>query len=88
MSKRIIEISMIKKEKALKSIDNTLDAGCLDSDFAEIIYTALTEWCIPEQDFRDSFGLTKDAVHRWSMRQNLPQPDVRPVILKWLKEQL
>ena len=56
--------------------------------FADIIYTAISKFGIPEEDFRDAFGLTKGAIERWSQRRNLPQPNIRPKVLAWIKKQL
>ncbi len=60
---------------AAKTVDN--------EDFAEAVYQALTLG-VSEDDFRDTFGLTKGAVERWTMGKNLPQPVVRTKILQWI----
>jgi hypothetical protein len=59
-----------------------------DAVFADVIYTAISKFGIEEEKFRDTFGLTKGAVERWSQLQNLPQPSVRPKIMGWIKETL
>ncbi len=58
-----------------------------DQEFADKIYQALTEQNIPEQSFRDEFGLTLGAVHRWTTLKNLPQPLIRASILEWIDAQ-
>lgn len=57
-----------------------------DADFADAIYAAQSGLALPEQDFRDTFGLTAGAVERWMQRKNLPQPNIRPRILGWILE--
>ena len=59
-----------------------------DAAFADVVYVAMSKFGVAEEDFRDTFGLTKGAVDRWSQRQNMPQPTVRPKILLWIKEKL
>ena len=59
-----------------------------DADFADVVYTAITEFGISEEDFRDTFGMTKGAVERWMNVKNLPQPSVRAKILAWVESQL
>lgn len=59
-----------------------------DTDFSEAIYTAVTRFGITETQFRDTFGLTKGAVERWTTQKNLPQPDVRPKVLGWILQSL
>ncbi|HYD18360.1 MAG TPA: hypothetical protein VEF76_07770 [Patescibacteria group bacterium] len=59
-----------------------------DPDFAEAIYIALTRFGVSETQFRDTFGLTKGAVERWTTQKNLPQKDVRPKILEWILQTL
>jgi hypothetical protein len=59
-----------------------------DAVFADIIYTAVSKFGIEEERFRDAFGLTKGAVERWSQLQNLPQPNIRPKIMGWIRENL
>ena len=63
-------------------------ADVSDTDFADAVYTAVTAFGLPEDEFRDTFGLTKGAVERWMQRSNLPQPIVRPKILLWMSQQL
>lgn len=59
-----------------------------DAVFADVVYTAMSKFGIEEDAFRDTFGLTKGAVERWSQLKNLPQPMVRPKILLWIRENL
>lgn len=59
-----------------------------DDDFADAVYTAQSRFAIDEQQFRDTFGLTKGAVERWTMRKNMPQPMVRPKILLWILQKI
>ncbi len=59
-----------------------------DADFADTVYDAMAEFGISEDDFRDTFGMTKGAVERWITLKNLPQPVVRGKILSWIKDQL
>jgi len=59
-----------------------------DAVFADVIYTALSKFRIEEEEFRDTFGLTKGAVERWTQRQNLPQPNVRCKIIAWIRSKL
>jgi hypothetical protein len=71
-----------------------LEKLCANSDdisdqvFADLIYCALTDWNISEQSFRDHFGLSRDTIHRWTTGKNLPQPNIRPVVLQWVYEQV
>lgn len=55
-----------------------------DHVFADIIYSTVSFGHVSEEQFRDEFGLTANAVQRWMTGKNLPQPDVRPVILRWI----
>lgn len=59
-----------------------------DADFADCIYTAVTVHGIPIDDFRDTFGLSREAVDRWMTMKNMPQPTVRPKVLGWVLGQL
>ncbi len=79
----------IEKEIFRKKISGlAVEKEVGDAAFADAIYTATSRFGIEEDDFRDTFGLSKDAVERWTMLKNLPQPSVRPRILAWLAEQL
>lgn len=78
------ETESFKAQLSKLSTEKTVE----DAVFADIIYTALSKFAIEEETFRDAFGLTKGAVERWSQRQNLPQPNIRPKILGWIKTQL
>ena len=59
-----------------------------DAVFADVVYTAISKYAIAEDDFRDTFGLTKGAVDRWTQRQNMPQPNIRPKIVAWIRTKL
>jgi hypothetical protein len=59
-----------------------------DHDFADAVYTAMTGFGIDETQFRDEFGLSKGAVDRWTMRQNMPQPMIRGKILGWILQKI
>ncbi len=59
-----------------------------NAEFADVIYEATTRWGLSEQGFRDAFGLTAGAVGRWTTLSNLPQPDIRPIIFKWIMEEI
>ncbi len=59
-----------------------------DAAFADAIYAAMSTFGIDEGQFRDTYGLTKGAVDRWTQRQNLPQPLVRPKIIAWIRDKL
>lgn len=59
-----------------------------DTEFAEAVYTAVSRFGVTETQFRDTFGLTKGAVERWTTLKNLPQPDVRPKIIEWILQSL
>ncbi|MBV1929142.1 MAG: hypothetical protein KUG81_06475 [Gammaproteobacteria bacterium] len=78
-----------QNEIALKKLEKVCSASAdiPDQIFADLIYTALTDWNISEQSFRDTFALSGETVQRWTTQKNLPQPDIRPVILQWVKEQ-
>ena len=59
-----------------------------DHAFADIIYSTVSFGHVTEEQFRDEFGLTADAVQRWTTGKNLPQPEVRAVILRWILSDL
>lgn len=59
-----------------------------DSDFADVIYRALTAHGITVDILRDTFGITKDAADRWMNMQNLPQPNIRGKIIQWIFDQI
>jgi hypothetical protein len=59
-----------------------------DPDFADAVYTAMTRFGVDETQVRDEFGLTKGAVDRWTMRQNMPQPMIRGKILGWILQKI
>lgn len=59
-----------------------------DAAFADLIYTAISTYGVSQDAFRDHFGLSKDAVERWILGKNLPQPIVRAKVLAWVAQQL
>ncbi|MCE9508643.1 MAG: hypothetical protein K8R48_10100 [Alphaproteobacteria bacterium] len=59
-----------------------------DAVFADVVYTAVSKFGLEEEKFRDAFGLTKGAVERWSQLKNMPQPQIRPKIMGWIRENL
>lgn len=59
-----------------------------DADFSDAVYTAQSRFAIDETQFRDTFGLSKGAVERWTMRKNMPQPGIRPKILGWILQRI
>lgn len=59
-----------------------------DAAFADAVYTAISQFRVDATQFRDMFGLSKDAVERWTTLKNLPQPMIRPRILEWIIQQL
>lgn len=59
-----------------------------DPDFADVVYTAMSSFGVDETQFRDEFGLSKGAVDRWTMRQNMPQPLIRGKILGWILQKI
>ena len=82
-------ISSFETESFKARLSKLAEAGTVeDAVFADMIYTAISKFAITEEDFRDAFGLTKGAVDRWSQRQNLPQPAIRPKIMAWIKARL
>ena len=78
------------KEESLKRFRERLSATdpIADAEFADVIYQATTSWGISDTKFRDAFGLTCGAVGRWTTMKNLPQPNVRSIIFKWIGETL
>jgi hypothetical protein len=78
------EIETFKAKLSKLAEAKTVD----DAVFADVIYTAVSKFGLEEEKFRDTFGLTKGAVDRWSQLQNLPQPNIRPKIMGWIKENL
>jgi len=82
-------ISSFEIESFRKRLSELAQSGAIDDAlFADVIYTAMSNFGIDETMFRDSFGLSKGAVDRWMQAQNLPQPAVRPKIIIWIKENL
>ena len=59
-----------------------------DTDFADAVYTAMTSFGVDETQFRNEFGLTKGAVDRWTMLQNMPQTMIRGKILGWILQKI
>lgn len=82
-------IKSFECESFRKRLSELAESGAIeDAVFADVIYTAMSKFGIDEEMFRDSFGLSKSAVERWTQKQNLPQPSVRPKIIAWIKENL
>ena len=82
-------ITSFEAESFKKQLSKLLEAQTIDDAvFADVIYTAMSKFAIDEGVFRDAFGLSQGAVDRWTQRQNLPQPLVRPKIIQWIKERL
>lgn len=83
------KIRSLYVESFKKRLSELADSGAIDDAvFADVIYTAISKFGIDEEMFRESFGLSKGAVDRWTQRQNLPQPPVRAKIIAWIKENL
>lgn len=82
-------VKSLEKEAFLRKLA-TLSAASdvADSDFSDSVYTALTRFGLDEDAFRAGFGLSKGAVDRWTTLKNLPQPSVRPHVLRWIAAQL
>lgn len=74
--------------EGLRRLRDMSDGPVSEDDFAGIIDDALALWQIPEEAFREEFALSHSAVLRWASGHNLPQPDVRPVIVEWLYKKL
>lgn len=86
---KVISFERKALESGIEEIKNlSLTRQMEEEVFADIVYSALTRWHIAEDDFRDAFGLTEGAVHRWTQRQNLPQLKVRPLVIKWIREEM
>lgn len=71
-------------KKALTKLAES--ANIDDAAFADAVYTALSAFGLDESQFRDAFGLSAGAIDRWTQRQNLPQPLVRPKIILWMRD--
>ena len=83
------KIRSLEIESFRRRLSGLAESGAVDDAvFADVIYTALSKFGIDEGMFRDSFGLSKGAVDRWTQSRNLPQPSVRPKIILWIKENL
>jgi hypothetical protein len=81
------KIRSFETEAFKKRLSGLAESGAIDDAvFADVIYTAMSKFGIDEEMFRDSFGLSKGAVDRWTQSQNLPQPAIRPKIFTWIKE--
>ncbi len=59
-----------------------------DNIFAGFIYEIISNNYVSEELLRDEFGLSKDAIQRWIIGKNLPQPDVRIIVLNWIVKSL
>jgi hypothetical protein len=82
-------VKSLEKEAFLRKLATLTAAEEIgDADFADSVYTALTRFGLDEDAFRAGFGLSKGAVDRWTTLKNLPQPTVRPHILRWIATQL
>jgi hypothetical protein len=83
------KIKSFETEAFKKRLSGLVESGAIDDAvFADVIYTAMSKFGVDEGMFRDSFGLSRGAVDRWTQAQNLPQPAVRPKIIAWIKESL
>jgi hypothetical protein len=78
------ELEAFKKKLAKLSAQKDVE----DAEFADAVYTAISRFGVDEDAFRDTFGLSKGAVERWTMRKNMPQPGVRPRILAWILQKI
>lgn len=86
MSENVKNFELESFKRKLATLSAQPDVS--DADFADAVYTAQTRFAIDEDQFRDTFGLSKGAVERWTMRKNLPQPGVRPKILGWILQRI
>ncbi|TVQ84183.1 MAG: hypothetical protein EA357_03740 [Micavibrio sp.] len=68
-------------ETLLQELSARTEIG--DGAFAEAVYAAVSSGFVTEEQFRREFGLSSGAVERWTTGKNLPQPEVRAVILRW-----
>ena len=59
-----------------------------DATFASTIDKAVNLFGIEESKLRQAFTLSKSTVNRWIQQQNLPQPQVRPKIFRWIRDNL
>ncbi len=87
---KIDSIKDIRKNKLLIDISKAVNgADDIDADkFAHFIYELISNGYITENIIRDEFGLTSGAVDRWILKNNLPQIDVRKIILKWIFDKI
>lgn len=82
-------VHSFEREAFKAKLNKLADAKTVeDAVFADLIYTAVSQFGLAEDKFRDAFGLTLGAVERWSMMQSLPQPFVRAKILQWVRENI
>ena len=82
------QVTNLQAER-LKQLEKKLNAllrqpKISDGDFAQAVYDIVSCGAVSEQQLRDEFGLTGGAVSRWTTGKNLPQPDIRPIILRWV----
>ncbi|TNE28081.1 MAG: hypothetical protein EP349_08330 [Alphaproteobacteria bacterium] len=87
MSRLMGQITDLQTER-LKQLEKKLNtllrqSDISDSDFAQAVYDIVSSGAVSEQQLRNEFGLTGGAVTRWTTGKNLPQPDIRPIILRW-----
>jgi hypothetical protein len=73
-------------KKKLEKLSAQPEVG--EAEFADAVYTAVSSFGLAEVEFRDTFGLSKGAVERWTMRKNMPQPGVRPKVLRWILQKI
>jgi len=73
-------------QNALTALEPYIELTLLENPhlFSDLLYRAISEWQIPEQELRDTFGLSHGAVEKWTTGKNLPQPNIRPYVLKWI----
>lgn len=86
------EVTNLQAER-LKQLEKKLNTllrqpDISDGDFAQAVYDIVSSGAVSEQQLRDEFGLTGGAVSRWTTGKNLPQPDIRPIILRWVLVQM
>ena len=82
------QVTNLQAER-LKQLEKKLNAllrqpEISDGDFAQAVYDIVSCGAVSEQQLRDEFGLTGGAVSRWTTGKNLPQSDIRPIILRWV----
>lgn len=82
-------VKSFEKEAFRKRLTTLAAAASIsDADFADVIYVSVTHYGVAEDDFRDTFGMTRGAIERWMTMRNLPQPMVRAKIIRWVEEHI